>query len=392
MAKRSRLLAKEAGSFRPKPASSGRKEPALPEEAGLRRLSRLPSGQKAGLRRLTPACILAEPAYAGLRRLTPAQQGRSRLTPAYAGSFRGAQRSRRKPAKAGFFWLKSRLLSGQKKPAFGQKAGFFRGAQRRSRLWPESRLLFWPKAGFFLAGKAGSFLAWKEPASAGSALSFGRHGKEPAKPATVRHLLRRQAPHSAPERCCSEGSSGSPRTVLRKTLLWRPKETTEPAKAGFSRVFRVGKSRLLPALAKPALSGQKRLIFREGAGLHALPAGSGTFMSFLDGKRPFLTGFRETLSVLFGVRNPVLGDRILSCSGTPFGPVRARSALFPLYFWPEPAKTGSKSDGNRAGFEPFCHSLARKTTFGTPFGHLLSIQAAPLVPAEEECNDTFRHL
>ena len=59
-----------------------------------------------------------------------------------------------------------------------------------------------------------------------------------------------------------------PRGVLRKTLLWRPTENSEPTKAGFYGVFEGTESRQKPALAKPAGFGQKRLILpKVGAGL-----------------------------------------------------------------------------------------------------------------------------
>ena len=75
-----------------------------------------------------------------------------------------------------------------------------------------------------------------------------------------------------------------PERVLRKTLLQRPTETEEPAKAGFLRVFLVWKSRLLPALAKPALSGQKWLILPKG--------GAGPYRGGPKGRRGrFLDGF-----------------------------------------------------------------------------------------------------
>ena len=72
--------------------------------------------------------------------------------------------------------------------------------------------------------------------------------------------------------------------MLRKTLLWRPTETMEPAKAGFFRVFRGAESRLLPALAGTGSFGQKRPILpKVGAepceGAQRAPEGA-----FLDEK------------------------------------------------------------------------------------------------------------
>ena len=90
---------------------------------------------------------MQKPAYAGLRRLQLFLARRSRLSPAFAGSFRGAQRTGQ-----------SRLLPWPKEPAFGQKKPAFgrKGAG------------FWPKeAGSFSVGRHG-----KEPAHAGSAGSF----------------------------------------------------------------------------------------------------------------------------------------------------------------------------------------------------------------------------
>ena len=95
--------------------------------------------------------------------------------------------------------------------------------------------------------------------------------------------------------------------------------------------------------------------------------------SFLDGKRRFLTAFGGILSVLFGVGIRSSRDRIPSCSGTPFWPVLARSALFhPL----EPSKAVrnlSESGRKVACFEPFYHLLTRKTCFLSLSVCLLSV-------------------
>ena len=106
---------------------------------------------------------------------------------------------------AGFFLAKSRLLSGQKEPAFlAERAGFFWPRKEPayaglSRLLPwrpkKSRLLakagFWPeRAGF--SGQSRLFSGLKEPASAGLRRLLPRGAqrlKEPAEAGVSRLLL-----------------------------------------------------------------------------------------------------------------------------------------------------------------------------------------------------------
>ena len=212
LARRSRLSAKEAG-FWPEEAGFFGQKPAY---AGLRRLTSILEHVKAGLRRLTPASIPAEE--------------RSRLTPAYAGSFlsfgrqrEGAGRSRRKPAP---FLAKSRL-SWPEEPAFGRKepaytgSSFPLGATEGAGSFPERAGFFlWPKAGSFLGQKPASF--W--PASAGFCRNLW---VAPKGMSTSPHKADKR-PCSAPERCHFRGVSRRSRELLRGTLLRRPRERAGP--------------------------------------------------------------------------------------------------------------------------------------------------------------------
>ena len=179
---------------------------------------------------------------------------------------------------------------------------------------------------------------------------------------------------------------------MRKTLLRRPTETTKTAKAVFLGVFRGGKSRLLPAFTVPASFGQKRPILPKG---RAGPCGGGPEgrrRRFLDGKRGFLTTFGGILSVLFGGRIRLLESRIRACSGTPFGQVLAKSALFHPLIRPKPARTGQKTSQKVANMQPFWCFPARKTCFLVTFVTGKWIQAAPLITLRKECYGSFRHL
>ena len=128
----------------------------------------------------------------------------------------------------------------------------------------------------------------------------------------------------------------------------------------------------MPALSEAGLSGQKRLrLPKVGAGPYEA-ARRAAESGFLDAKRGFLTAFAETLSVLFGEGIRSSGDRILSCSGTPFSPVRRESALFYPLEPSDPARIWPDSGQKVANMQPFCHFSGRKTYFWSPFGHLLS--------------------
>ena len=358
---------------------SGQKPASLAKSRLTSAKSRLPLARKPALlarSRLTPAYAgfpIVKHAEAGLRRLTPALtfgQNRSRLTPANAGFFgrhgREAGGSRPKPA----LFRPKKPAFGQKRAGFWPKAGSFLSVGRHGRKpasFGQSRLPFGQKEAGFWPGKAGSFWPGKEPAYAGF-----RRLPSVAPKVPVRHCgdgpLGRLL---VPERCRFGAASRRLEEVLRETLSQRPTETGKPAKAVFYRVSRVGKSRLLPAFAVPAGFGQKRPISpKVGAGPFR-GARDGLRGRFLDEKRGFLTGNRETLSVLFGTGSGSSRSRIPSCSGTPSEPARLRSALFYPLFRPKPAKTGQKSSGKVANIQPFCRLSDGKTTFWSPFGHLL---------------------
>ena len=82
-----------------------------------------PKPAKAGQRRA---------GFSGRKKPAFLARRRSRLPPASAGSFRGAQR-KEEPAKAGV----SRLFSGQKPASFGQKPALL--ARKGAGFWPEAR-------------------------------------------------------------------------------------------------------------------------------------------------------------------------------------------------------------------------------------------------------------
>ena len=118
---------------------------------------------------------------------------------------------------------------------------------------------------------------------------------------------------------------------FRKTLLRRPTETGEPAKAGFYGVFLGTRSRLCRLRTELAGFGQKRPILPKGEPDPTEGPLWGPEGAFLDVKRGFLTAFVEILSVLFGRGIGSSRTRFRTCSGTPFDAGFGRKVrIYPL--------------------------------------------------------------
>ena len=169
----------------------------------------------------------------------------------------------------------------------------------------------------------------------------------------------------------------------------------KPAKAGFSRVSWVVKSRLLPAWAEPAGFGQKRPILPKGGLNPAETARRAVEGRFLDAKRGFLTVFVELLSVLFGDRIRVLEDPDRDVFRDTF---LSRLGQNPHVLPFEPARTVPESDINRPEKWPVLSLFVIYWTEKPSFGHLLvtfssrnPIQAAPLITLRRKCLHFRRH-
>ena len=221
----------------------------------------------------------------GVNRLFPGQR-RSRLTPASAGSFRGAQR--KEPAyKAGvsrlLFGQKPALsgrrsrLSGQKEAGFRPKAG---SCREEAGFWPKAGSFFWPKAGFFFGQR--SRLFWPK---AGFLYIYNKARRavgliilRPVGPLALYYTIKarravglsiteaRRASFGQRSRLLAKGS----RLLLAKEAgFWPRRSRLTPAK---SRLLPGQRSRLTPALPapsarkKPAYTGQSRLLLGQEAG------------------------------------------------------------------------------------------------------------------------------
>ena len=202
-------------------------------------------------------------------------------------------------------------------------------------------------------------------------------------------------PTSGTTRLLNDVVPGSPRA----SCSWFPENTlTAPN----------GKSRLTQTVVFPGFPGRKTAetggFSDPGSENGKTGSTVGMFFSFswerrevkrggfLDGKRGFLTVLAEILSVLFGAGIRSSEDRILTCSGTPFWPGPARSALFYPLDWPKPARKLPESGQKVACFEPFPRLLTRKTCFSTLSCQLFAIQAAPLIGSGWKVMMLFRHL
>ena len=307
------------------------------------------------------------------------------------GATEGSRLWPEKPApfgrKRAGFGRKSRLLSGQK-PA---SAGSFRGAQRRSRLQPasarKSRLTPAPEAGSF-GQKSRLLLARESRLWPEAGFPLGATGLEGLW-LSVRHLLGRQAAHSAPERCCLEGRLEAASAESVENTLTAPNGKSRTLESLLFRGFLGGKSDgkagFPPGRAENSRTGSTVGMFFRLFRKTDEPENS----AFLDGKRGFLTEKCGILSVLFGGGIRSSEDRIPSCSGTPFWPALARSALFSPLIWPKPARSCPEKGRKVACFEPFLSLSDEKTCFSVLFRRTFAIQAAPLIGSREELLVTF---